>query len=84
MRAQWFVIGTVSSVPLTLIMKLKGPKKWLPFVTFASIGSIADYATAWKDSWPLRKQLYDIDAELDRRKQQLEDKKLVKERKGER
>eukprot|EP01138_Halocafeteria_seosinensis_P012787 gb/GECG01013063.1/.p1 GENE.gb/GECG01013063.1/~~gb/GECG01013063.1/.p1 ORF type:complete len:132 (+),score=22.04 gb/GECG01013063.1/:1-396(+) len=75
---KWFVIGTVSSVPLTLMMKLKGPKKWLPFVTFASIGSIADYATAWRDSWPLRKQLYDIDAELDSRKQHLQDEKMVK------
>ena len=81
---QWFVIGTLSSVPLTLLLKLKGPKKWLPFVTFASVGSIADYSIAWRDSWPLRKQLYDIDAELDRRKQALHDAQLSKNKKNDR
>ena len=57
-------MGLAVSIPLTLVLKPQKQLKFVPMLLGGSIGTIADYAMAWQDTWPARKLLYDTDREL--------------------
>lgn len=63
---KWTAAGLGVGVAATALLRLRGPKAYLPMLALGSVGTMADFAEAHRATNPLRQQLQVVSGAISR------------------